>query len=199
RVGERGASLATSDRSRLSRLLLHGARRYGEQANRGSESEQPAAGAGRGAAGFGLKAIARLPLFRGLERGGRERWRGLLARRQPVQDEGGERLLTALFPDQDPTEFASDGRIFVLDESERALLGELLELGFRQPRRRVEARRGPLELLRELPSLLRGHGLVAALRPGGRAILDAELAPEERSLLVQLRAQLEGCEIAMCT
>ena len=199
RVGERGASLATSDRSRLSRLLLHGARRYGEQANRGSKSEQPAAGAGREAAGFGLKTIARLPLFRGLERDGRERWCDLLALRQSVQDEGGERLLTALFPDQDPTEFASDGRIFVLDESERALLGELLELGFRQPRRRVEARRGPLELLRELPSLLRGHGLVAALRPGGRAILDAELAPEERSLLVQLRAQLEGCEIAMCT
>lgn len=177
RVGERSASLAASDRSRLTRLLLHGARRHREQA----------------------KTIARLPLFRGLERDGRERWCDLLALRQSVQDEGGERLLTALFPDQDPAEFASEARIYVLDESERALLGELLELGFRQPRRRVEARRGLLELLRQLPSVLRGHGLIAALRPGGRPIPDAALGPEERTLLVQLRAQLEGCEVAMCT
>jgi hypothetical protein len=54
-------------------------------------------------------------------------------------------------------------------------------------------------LLRELPSHLRGHSLLAALRPGGRPIPDATLTPEERSLLIQLRAQLEGCDVAMCT
>ncbi len=177
RLGRDGASLATGDRSRLTSLLLHGARRDREQA----------------------KTIARLPLFRGLERDGRERWVDLLALRQSIQDEGGERLLTALFPEQDPAEYAPKARIYVLDESERALLGELLELGFRQPRRRVEARRGLSRLLHESPNLLRGRSLFAALRPGGRPIPDASLGPDERSLLVQLRAQLEGCEVAMCT
>jgi hypothetical protein len=177
RLGSGGAALPTSDRSRLTQLLLHGARRDREQA----------------------KTIARLPLFRGLERDGRERWVDLLALRQSVQDEGGERLLTALFPDQDPAEFAADARIYVLDESERALLGELLELGFRQPRRRVEARRGLSRLLREGPSMLRGRSLFGALRPGGRPIPDHSLSPDERGLLVQIRAQLESCEVAICT
>jgi hypothetical protein len=172
-----GASLPAVDRSRLTQLLLHSARRYREHA----------------------KAIARLPLFRGLERDGRERWCDLLALRQSVQDDGGERLLSALFPDQDPTEFAAEGRVYVLDESERALLGELLELGFRQPRRRVEARRGLARLLREGPSLLRSRDLLLGLRPGGRQLPDPELEPDERHLLVQLRAQLETCEVAMCT
>jgi hypothetical protein len=172
-----GASLSASDRGRLTQLLLHSARRYREHA----------------------KAIARLPLFRGLERDGRERWCDLLALRQSVQDDGGERLLSALFPDQDPAEFAADGRVYILDESERALLGELLELGFRQPRRRVEARRGLARLLREGPSLLRSRDLLLGLRPGGRPLPDAELEPDERSLLVHVRAQLEACEVAMCT
>lgn len=176
-VGQQSAALAPADRSRLTRLLLHGARRDREQA----------------------KTIARLPLFRGLERDGRERWCDLLALRQSVQEEGGERLLIALFPDQDPNEFAPEARLYVLDESERALLGELLELGFRQPRRRVHGRRGLTKLLRELPSLLRGRALFAALRPGGRPIPDGSLEHDERSFLVQLRAQLEGCEVAMCT
>jgi hypothetical protein len=177
RLGEQGAALPPADRSRLTRLLLHGARRDREQA----------------------KTIARLPLFRGLEPDGRERWCDLLALRQSVQEEAGERLLIALFPDQDPAEFAPEARLFVLDESERALLGELLELGFRQPRRRVLARRGLVRWLQELPSLLRGRALFSALRPGGRPIPDAGLDSEERTFLVQLRAQLEGCEVAMCT
>lgn len=172
-----GAALSASDRGRLTQLLLHSARRYREHA----------------------KAIARLPLFRGLEKNGRERWCDLLALRQSVQDDGGERLLSALFPDQDPAEFAIEGRVYVLDESERALLGELLELGFRQPRRRVAARRGFARLLREGPSLLRSRDLLLGLRPGGRQLPDAELEPDERGLLVQLRAQLETCEVAMCT
>lgn len=176
-VGQQGAALAPADRSRLTRLLLHGARRDREQA----------------------KTIARLPLFRGLERDGRERWCDLLALRQSVQEEAGERLLIALFPDQDPAEFAPEARLYVLDESERALLGELLELGFRQPRRRVHGRRGLLKALRELPSQLRGQALFAALRPGGRPIPDATLEHDERTFLIQLRAQLEGCEVAMCT
>lgn len=175
--GQNGAALDASDRSRLTRLLLTGARRDRDQA----------------------KTIARLPLFRGLERDGRERWCDLLALRQSIQDEGGERLLTALFPDQDPAEFAPEARIYILDESERALLGELLELGFRQPRRRVEGRRGVARLLRDGPSLLRSRDLFASFRPGGQAIPDASLASEERALLVQLRAQLEHCEVVMCT
>ncbi|PRP91874.1 hypothetical protein ENSA5_52160 [Enhygromyxa salina] len=176
-LGRAGAALATSDRSRLTQLLLHGARRHREYA----------------------KTIARLPLFRGLERDGRERWCDLLALRQSVQDEGGERLLSALFPDQDPADFTPEGRVYVLDESERALLGELLELGFRQPRRRLEGRRGLTRLLREGRSLLRSRDLLLGLRPGGRPLQDAELEPDERGLLVQLRAQFETCEVTMCT
>jgi hypothetical protein len=168
--------LEPHERARLTQLLLHAARR-----DRGH-----------------AKTIARLPLFRGLERDGRERWSDLLALRQSVQEEGGERLLDALFPDQDPAEFAPEGRVYVLDESERALLGELLELGFRQPRRRVEARRGIVRLLREGPRL-RGRELLAALRPRGRPLSDTELEPDERHLLTMLRAQLIGCEITMCT
>jgi hypothetical protein len=172
-----GGRLAPADRNRLTQLLLHAARRYREHA----------------------KTIARLPLFRGLERDGRERWCDLLSLRQSVRDEGGERLLDVLFPDQDPAEFAPEGRVYVLDETERALLGELLELGFRQPRRRVEGRRGLARLLREGPSLLRGRDLLMSLRPGGRPLPDSELQADERHLLVQLRAQLETCEVAMCT
>ena len=177
RLANRSSTLASPDRSRLTQLLLHGARRDREQA----------------------KTIARLPLFFSLERDGRERWSDLLALRQSIQDEGGERLLSALFPDQDPAEFAPEGRVYILDEAERALLGELLELGFRQPRRRVAARRGLARILREGPSLLRSRDLLLALRPGGRAVPDTELEPDERNLLVQLRAQLETCEVTMCT
>jgi hypothetical protein len=168
--------LEKTERARLTHLLLHSARR-----DRGH-----------------AKTIARLPLFRGLERDGRERWCDLLALRQSVQEEGGERLLDALFPDQDALEFAPEGRVYVLDESERALLGELLELGFRQPRRRVEARRSLMRLLREGPRL-RGRELLAGLRPRGRPLSDTELEPEERHLLVMLRGQMGGCEITMCT
>jgi hypothetical protein len=168
--------LEASERARLTQLLLHAARR-----DRGH-----------------AKTIAQLPLFRGLERDGRERWCDLLSLRQSVQEEGGERLLDALFPDQDPTEFAPEGRVYVLDEGERALLGELLELGFRQPRRRVEARRGLARLLREGPRL-RGREWLAALRPHGRPLSDVDLEPDERHLLTMLRAQLGGCEITMCT
>ncbi|KIG16726.1 hypothetical protein DB30_04199 [Enhygromyxa salina] len=172
-----GSSLPTADRGRLTQLLLHSARRDREHA----------------------KAIAQVPLFRGIERDGRERWSDLLALRQSVHEDGGERLLSALFPDQDPSEFTIDGRVYILDESQRALLGELLELGFRQPRRRVEARRGLARLFREGPSLLRSRDWLLGLRPGGRQLPDAELEPEQRSLLVQLRAQVETCEVAMCT
>jgi hypothetical protein len=168
--------LAASERARLTQLLLQAARRDRGQA----------------------KTIARLPLFRGLERDGRERWCDLLALRQSIQDEGGERLLDALFPDQDPAEFAPEGRVYVLDESERALLGEILDLGFRQPRRRVEARRGLARFLREGPRM-RGRELLAGLRPRGRPLPDGELDPEERHLLGMLRAQMSGCEITMCT
>jgi hypothetical protein len=177
RVGHDGARLDPRDRSRLTQLLLQGARRDRERA----------------------KTIARVPLFRGLERDGRERWCDLLALRQSIQDEGGERLLTALFPDQDPAEFAAEARIFVLDESERALLGELLELGFRQPRRRVGARRGLARWIHDLPQLLRGRALFSALRPGGRPIPDVQLDPAERHFLFTVRAQLEDVEVHMCT
>ncbi|MFV8750559.1 hypothetical protein ACNOYE_08395 [Nannocystaceae bacterium ST9] len=175
-LGREGAALAGSDRTRLSQQLLQAARRRREQA----------------------KTIARLPLFRGLERDGRERWYDLLALRQSVHEDGSERLLTAIFPDQELADFAPEGRVYVLDESERALLGELLELGFRQPRRRVGRHRSLAELLRSGIGV-RIRDLFAALRPGGRAIPDAELDVDERHLLVQLRAQLEHCEVAMCT
>lgn len=51
----------------------------------------------------------------------------------------------------------------------------------------------------DLLALRRGRDLLVALRPGGRPIPDAELDGAERGLLVQLRAQLERCEVAMCT
>lgn len=176
-LGHGGGSLPPDDRSRLTQLLLYTARRYREHAKR----------------------IARLPLFRGVERDGRERWCDLLALRQSASDEGGERLLCALFPDQDPTEFSADGRVYILDEAQRALLGELLELGFRPPPRRVEGPHGLLRLLREGPRRGRVRDLMIALRPGGRPLPDAELDDDERHLLAQLRAQLDSCEIAMCT
>ena len=177
-LGQRSPSLAPEQRRRLTQLLLYTARRYRDHA----------------------KVIARLPLFRGLERDGRERWCDLLALRQSAREEGGERLLTTLFPDQDPTGFAPDGRVYILDESERALLGELLEIGFRPPRRRMESgRSGLLATLRASVQLGRGRDLLIALRPGGRAIPDADLDAHERSLLTSIRALLDGCEVAMCT
>jgi len=176
-LGQRGPELAPADRRRLTQLLLYTARRY------------------RGHA----KVIARLPLFRALERDGRERWCELLALRQAAREDSGERLLCTLFPDQDPAQFAPEGRIYILDESERALLGELLEIGFRPPRRRMEAGRGLLATLRANVQLGRGRDLLNNLRPGGRVIADAELEPGERSLLASIRAQLDGCEVAMCT
>ncbi|EDM80225.1 hypothetical protein PPSIR1_36282 [Plesiocystis pacifica SIR-1] len=170
-----GAATTAVDRSRLTQLLLQGARRRRDSA----------------------KTIARLPLFRCLEPDGRERWADLLGLRQAVRDDHGERHLIALFPDQDPSEFATEARVYILDEAERALLGELLDLGFRQPRRRVEARRGAATWLRDG---LRGRrGWLAALRPGGRPIPDAELDGRERAFLAQVRAQLERCEVHMCT
>ncbi|MCA9697247.1 MAG: hypothetical protein KC431_06965 [Myxococcales bacterium] len=174
---ERGLVTDPRDRSRLTQLLLTGARRRRGQA----------------------RTIAQLPLFRSVEPDGRERWSDLLALRQTVQDDHGEKLLTALFPDQDLAEFAPEGRVYILDESERASLGELLELGFRPPRRRLEHRRGLARLVRDGGRVLRGQGLLTALRPGGRPIPDGELTVAERGLLIQLRAALEGCEVAMCT
>ena len=177
-MGQRAPSLEPEQRRRLTQLLLYTARRYRDHA----------------------KIIARLPLFRGLERDGRERWCDLLALRQSAREEGGERLLCTLFPDQDPAGFAPDGRVYILDESERALLGELLEIGFRPPRRRLESGRGGLlASLRSGVQLGRGRDLLIALRPGGRAIPDTELDPAERHLVASLRAQLDHCEVAMCT
>lgn len=176
-LGRGGGSLPLADRSRLTQLLLYTARRYRERA----------------------KVIARLPLFRGLERDGRERWYDLLSLRQSASDEAGERLLCALFPDQELGDFAPEGRVYILDEAQRAQLGELLELGFRPPPRRVEGRRGLLRLLREGPSLRRLGDLLALLRPGGRSLPDSELRDDERQLLHLLRAQLGACEVSMCT
>lgn len=175
-LSKAGGRLDPSERTRLTQLLLQAARRD------------------RGYA----KTIARLPLFRGLERDGRERWCDLLALRQSVHEDGGERLLDALFPDQDPSEFSPEGRVYVLDESERALLGELLELGFRSPRRKVGGRRGLTRWLREGPRV-RPRELLLALRPHGRVLPDAELEADERHLLAMLRAQLDSCEIVMCS
>lgn len=168
--------LSTDDRARLTQQLLQGARVRREHA----------------------KTIARLPLFRSIEVDGRERWSDLLALRQTVQEDDGERVLSALLPDQDPAEFAPEGRVYVLDESERALLAEMLDLGFRQPRRRVEPRRGLAGVFGGDEHHGRGRDWLNALRPGGRAIRDDELEKSERRFLARVREQLPRGEIAMC-
>ncbi len=165
-----GRAMSTRDRSRLTELLLQAARRDRARA----------------------KAIARLPLFRSLETDGRERWADLLGLRQTVQEEGEERWLCALFPDQDPAEFSPQGRVYILGEVERGLLGELLDLGFRQPRRAVQGRRGGF-------GRARVRDLIGVLRPGGRPIPDAVLDADEQQLLIQLRAHLDRCELTMCS
>jgi hypothetical protein len=140
--------------------------------------------------------VARLPLFRGFERNDADEliptWFDLVTIRGAIEPEAGERTVVALFPDQEPADFAIGARAFVLDEAERSLLGDLLSLRFRQPRRKEGS--GPWG--RTLGAALRAIGdasqtLLAALWRK-RPIDEDELTPQERRFLEVIRSALGG-------
>jgi hypothetical protein len=180
-LGERGPGLPVATRTRVSQLLLQAARR-------------------RVHAG----TIARLPLFHGVEMDGAQRFFDLLSLRQSVVEEAGERVLSALFPDQDPEVFTSQGRIFILDERERSLLGELLDLQFRPPQRRELRSSTWRRFGQALRSGLafRGADLRFALGEifGGRRVelSESEMTEAERTCIAALRLHAEEREICLC-
>lgn len=154
--------------------------------------------------------VARLPLFRGFVRDEAGElvptWFDLVTIRAAVEGDAGERTIVALFPDQDPAGFAIGSRTFVLDEAERARLGELLSLRFRQPRRKEDAGLWGRTVgagVRMLGDL--GQSVLAALWRK-QPIEDALLTDHERRFLQVVRSALGGQrtagtpvrEIAIC-
>lgn len=172
-LGKEARYLDSESRERVTKLLLEAAR----QRRRSAE-------------------IAQLPLFRGFERDPAGELIptdcDLLAIRAAVEEDGGERVVTALFPEQDPADYAVGQRVFVLDENERSLLSELLGLRFRQPRRRED---GGL-LSQALTGLSRsvgdlGQGLVAAIWRR-TPVAEDELSTSEHRFLQVIRSALGG-------
>jgi hypothetical protein len=140
--------------------------------------------------------IARLPLFRGWERDAAARLVparfDLVGLRRAVDEASGTRSIPALLPDQDPDRFAVGAVVFVLDEAERAMLRDLMGLGFVAPRRRERAgrwRRGWASARRTVADLSRAF---AAMLPGHAPLPDAALTADERRFLVVARAALSG-------
>lgn len=154
-----------------------------------------------------VPSMARAPVFRALD-GASERWVDLLTLREQVQQGGADRVLTALYPDQRPDRYAlGTGLVLVADETERALLAELLSLRFRSP----ELRDGAHGLLAAWRRLVYG-----ALRGGARAVdllrhplrrpplSEGQLGPDERLFLHALRSHALGgqrvvSEVHMCS
>lgn len=173
RLGESPGARSERTRQRVAQLLLEAARQRRFAAD-----------------------VARLPLFRGFERDESDEliptWFDLVTIRGAVEPDAGERTVVALFPDQDPKRFAIGARAFVLDEAERSLLGDLLGLRFRQPRRKEDAG-------------VWGRTLQAtgrAIADAGQAVLGAvlrkhpvdeeALSLEERRFLEVIRSALGG-------
>ncbi len=172
-LGKRSQALAPTVRERVTQLLLQAAR----QRHRSAE-------------------IARLPLFRGFERDDsgapQSAWFDLLSIRAAVEQDAGERTVTALFPEQDPIQYAVGSRTFVLDEAERSLLSELLGLRFRQPRRREGTLAwGRLTLAAARRLLQLGDSVMGALWRKS-AVDEEELTPAEHRFLQILRSALGG-------
>ncbi|MBN2370621.1 MAG: hypothetical protein JXO72_09040 [Vicinamibacteria bacterium] len=96
-------------------------------------------------------------------------------------------LIEAIFPDQDRERFVlSSEPALILDADERALLGELLDVGFRTP---PERPRDTRRLVRRVRSALHAvHDSVSALI-GARVLSDSVTAPQDREALRRLRAQ----------
>lgn len=181
-LGERAPLLAPTVRTRAIQLLLQAARRRIHSA-----------------------VIARLPLFRGVEiDDGGERYFDLLALRQAVVEGGNDRHLLALFPDQDPRDFANVGRIFILDERERGLLHDLLDLQFRPPPRRTIAGHRLAHLGHAIRETVGNHGrelrdvLRAWVEPRHHEVNESDLDAEERRCLAVLREVADGRAITIC-
>jgi hypothetical protein len=176
-----GRELSREDRTRVTQLLLQAAR---------DRERAP--------------AVAQAPMFRGLEPDGRERWFDLLTLRSSVIEEGPERHLLALLPDQQPGDYVFSDRVFVLEEAERALLAEIFELRFRAPPVRNAAGLTYWGRLREsvgetkLWAKTSVANIFDALRPGGHVLPPEELHEPERLLLSALRAQLDHRVLGLC-
>jgi hypothetical protein len=172
-LGRESRRLAPPVRQRVTQLLLEGAR----QRRRSPE-------------------IAQLPLFRGFERNAEAKlepaWFDLLSIRSAVDQDVSDRVVTALFPDQDPEDYAVGSSAFVLDESERSLLGEILGLKFRQPRRREDD--GSLARLVHITSTRVGDAVQSMLAAIWRRtpVTDERLTPAEHRFVQVLRSAFGG-------
>jgi len=114
--------------------------------------------------------------------------------RDPTRKPTGEPpVVLALYPEQNPHQHAlPDAPVLRLDAAERSALTELFGLRFRAPPLRSEG-------VGDLPARLRrglrraAQSLASALRLGpGAPLPDAALRPDERNLLLNLRAVLPG-------
>jgi hypothetical protein len=131
------------------------------------------------------------PILRALAPNG-ERWLSLL----DLGREAG--MIEAIFPDQNRDRFILTGApVLVLDAHERALLGELLDVGFRPP---PERPRDTKRLARRVRETLRAvrDGVGALI--GARVLADSALAHRDREALRRLRTELQDSfrDVRMC-
>lgn len=142
-----------------------------------------------------MPSMARVPVLRAID-GANERLVDLVTLREEVQRGGSDRVLTALYPDQRPERYAlGTGLVLVADETERALLAELLSLRFRPPELRDGAHGLYAAWRRLVSGVLRGGARAADLlrHPLRRPPLPEDrLAPDERQFLHALRSHVLG-------
>jgi hypothetical protein len=142
--------------------------------------------------------IDRLALFRTTDDGqDRERLVDLVTLAQLADREGkGTRSLTALSPgDRAGDHTLGNGPVLIADDAERSLLAEVLGLRFRAPGRRASQHSLGALARRLLHALGRSFERAGdLLRSSGRRppLPDDVLSPQERALLIGLRAELRA-------
>ncbi|MGH1346014.1 MAG: hypothetical protein ACRBN8_30905 [Nannocystales bacterium] len=177
--GPRAPTLDAKQRTRFARLLLSAARRRIE-----------------------LEKVVQVRVFRVIDRG-EPRLASLLDLRRATSDASEGQSLPALYPTQDPADFALGERLtLIADATERSGLTEVLNSRFRppNPRERGRSARGTANHWGE--SVAR---MAARVRHpfGARAVPDDALSSDEDRLVQALRAQLnEGrgapSQITLC-
>ncbi len=182
-VGLRGIRVAEPQRARLARLLLSAARRRIE-----------------------VEQVAQVRMFRVIQ-SGETGLASLVQLRGACQHGGSAPTLLALYPSQDPTEFAAGEKlILIADATERSGLAEVLNLRFRPP--------NPKENGRSMGGIVRGwldeagrsgrHWLARLRHPMGARRLDpSAYTPAERAFLAATRPYLGGgrdapSDLALC-
>ena len=177
--GPRLPSLQADQRGRFARLLLNAARRRIE-----------------------LEQVVQVPVFRVLDDNG-ARLASLLDLRRASADSSDKQTLYALYPSQDPSEFAVGERLtLVADATERSGMAEVLSVRFRPPNPRERGRSARATAKTWTEAI--GRWVCRLRHPFPPRLVDERsLSADERRFVHALGAQLNGgrgapTQVALC-